>query len=114
MSLFDHFLKNSNEKNDKNKNGAATETWKLTVHGVVQGVGFRWSVQNVAQELHLNGTVRNNPDMTVTITLQASQAEVDDFIRELPRRMSSFAQIEKIDKEKLAGVEKMHGFHVLY
>lgn len=112
MNLFDHFL--NNKQNKGKPQNEASETWKLTVHGVVQGVGFRWSVQNVAQALQLNGTVRNNADATVTITLQASEEQVDQFVQELPRRMSSFAHIERIDKKRLPGVEKMHGFHVLY
>ncbi|RVU70081.1 MULTISPECIES: acylphosphatase [Lactobacillus] len=90
------------------------ETWKLIAHGTVQGVGFRWSVQNLAQALGINGTVRNNPDMTVTIMLQSSLDEVNHFIAELPKNVSPFAKITQISKEKLTGVEKMHGFHVLY
>lgn len=90
------------------------ETWKLTASGTVQGVGFRWSVMNYAQSLGLNGTVKNNPDMTVTIMLQATKDQLTEFINNLPDNISPFAHIENIDVEKLSEVEKMHGFHVLY
>ncbi|GAA3626718.1 acylphosphatase [Lactobacillus hamsteri] len=90
------------------------ETWKLTASGTVQGVGFRWSVLNYAQSLGLSGTVKNNPDMTVTIMLQATKDQVTEFINNLPDNISPFAHIENIDVEKLSKVDKMHGFHVLY
>lgn len=115
MSIFDHFL-NNNEPNkaNKQKNNSNSPIWRLTAYGVVQGVGFRWSVQNLAQNLGLNGTVRNNIDGTVTIELQASEEEIQDFKAKLPHNISSFAKIDKIKTEKLAKVKQMHGFHVLY
>ncbi|RSK48496.1 acylphosphatase [Hymenobacter rigui] len=39
----------------------------IRVHGRVQGVFFRQSTQQEAYRLGLTGTVRNNPDDTVTI-----------------------------------------------
>ncbi|ARD06545.1 acylphosphatase [Lactobacillus amylolyticus] len=90
------------------------ETWKLVVSGLVQGVGFRWSVLNYAQSLGINGTVKNNADSTVTIILQADKQTVNSFIQNLPKHISPFAKIENIQAEELPGVEKMHDFHVLY
>jgi acylphosphatase len=37
------------------------------VHGIVQGVGFRYHVYRAAQELGLSGWVRNNPPGTVEV-----------------------------------------------
>lgn len=90
------------------------ETWKLTISGLVQGVGFRWSVQTYANSLNINGTVKNNPDSTVTIVLQANKGAVDNFIQNLPKHISPFAKIDNVETEQLSGVEKMHSFHVLY
>lgn len=89
------------------------ETRKLTVYGIVQGVGFRWSSQALANQLNLPGTVKNNPDGTVTIYLQGESDEIDNFIAKLPTS-SGFAHIENIEQESVPDVEKMHGFHVLY
>ena len=90
------------------------QTWKLVISGLVQGVGFRWSTQTYAQSLNLNGTVKNNPDSTVTIMLQADKSTVNKFIQDLPHHISPFARIKNIEVEELSGVEKMHDFHVLY
>ncbi len=37
----------------------------FSVYGVVQGVGFRWSVRRTAERLGLAGWVRNRPDGSV-------------------------------------------------
>lgn len=46
---------------------SANEHRTIRVHGHVQGVFFRQSTHEQAQRLGLTGTVRNNPDDTVTI-----------------------------------------------
>ena len=106
------FFKNKKDKIDGPQELA--DTWEFIASGVVQGVGFRWSVQTAAQELDLKGTVQNNPDLTVTIRLQGKQSEMDNFLVLLPQKISPFAKISKIDTKYLGKVEKMHGFHVLY
>lgn len=45
----------------------AIEHRTIHVHGRVQGVFFRQSTQQEARRLGLTGTVRNNPNDTVTI-----------------------------------------------
>ena len=85
------------------------ETRKLTVSGLVQGVGFRWSTMALANKMNIPGTVKNNSDGTVTIYLQSTP----DFIEKLPSA-SGFAHIENIAQESIPNVEQMHDFHVLY
>ena len=80
MGLFNHHNHNSEKTTD-----SPVETWQLTASGIVQGVGFRWSVMNLAKQMNIAGNVCNNSDSTVTIK-----------------------------KEKLTDVAKLHGFHVLY
>ncbi|MDF7639159.1 acylphosphatase [Lactobacillus sp. ESL0791] len=108
------FGKGREQEKDNGQNEDFPETWQLTITGIVQGVGFRWSVQSFAQNLHLPGSVKNNFDGSVTVVLQADKNKVDLFIRDLPQNISRFAKITKIKKEKLTNVEKMHDFHVSY
>ncbi|MDO4436975.1 MAG: acylphosphatase [Coriobacteriaceae bacterium] len=42
----------------------------LLFSGDVQGVGFRWTNQSLAQERHLTGWVKNLPDGTVRMEIQ--------------------------------------------
>lgn len=102
------------QKRDHDHGQDERETWQLTITGIVQGVGFRWSVQTFAQNMHLAGSVKNNYDGSVTVILQASASKVDLFIQNLPQNVSRFAQIKKITKEKLPNMEKIAGFHVSY
>lgn len=90
------------------------DTWKLTVSGRVQGVGFRYSVQIYAEMLGLKGTVKNNIDGTVTILLQTDEQTMQSFINNLPDHLSPYAKIENVDIEKLAETKQMHDFHVVY
>ncbi|TSO26581.1 acylphosphatase [Lactobacillus sp. LL6] len=110
MNLFDKFIK----KETTTSTGTPVETWQAIASGTVQGVGFRWSVATLAQGMGITGTVKNNPDMTVTIILQANHGKVNEFLKELPNNVSPFAKITNIDVKRLENVEKMHDFHVIY
>ena len=61
---------------------------RVVVHGHVQGVGFRFSVVDVAREHGLVGWVRNRYDGTVETWLQGDADAVDrvaDWCRRGPR-----------------------------
>jgi acylphosphatase len=48
--------------------------------GNVQGVGFRWSVKNVAKGFEIVGWVRNLPDGRVELQAAGEEAEVRAFV----------------------------------
>lgn len=47
--------------------------------GRVQGVGFRYTAESVALELHLVGWVRNLPDGRVEAVCEGSEKALKDF-----------------------------------
>jgi acylphosphatase len=51
----------------------------LTVHGRVQGVGFRFFAQEAAEALGVVGWVRNGWDRSVEIEAQADEVTLDSF-----------------------------------
>jgi acylphosphatase len=55
----------------------------ITVTGRVQGVGFRYFAEDVANSLGLSGWVRNNPDRTVECEAQGEGDVLEDFCKEL-------------------------------
>ena len=114
MAIFNAFNQHKQKSAKSANRTQAVETWQLLVSGIVQGVGFRWSVSQLAQKKGLTGSVCNNSDQTVTITLQASLDDVNQFLKELPENISPYASISTVKKERLEDVAKMHGFHVLY
>lgn len=68
---------------------------RLTVRGLVQGVGFRPAVYRAAVELGLAGYVRNDPD-GVTIEVEGDDDTLDAFCSLLPRHAPSAARIDAI------------------
>ena len=61
---------------------------RVTVHGSVQGVGFRFSVARAAQSRGVAGWVSNRPDGTVEAVFEGEPEAVDSlvrFCRDVPR-----------------------------
>ncbi len=52
---------------------------KVTVTGIVQGVGFRWWTKRLAESLCVTGKVWNNPDGSVGIEVQGLETSVKSF-----------------------------------
>ena len=59
------------------------KTVTMRVTGLVQGVGFRWTTQMIAQELGITGTVKNNPDGSVSIVAQGDELPLEHFIKKI-------------------------------
>lgn len=53
---------------------------RVTIHGRVQGVGFRYATLREASALGLEGWVRNNPDNTVEAHFQGPPDSVDQIV----------------------------------
>jgi acylphosphatase len=56
-------------------------TWHLVIHGEVQGVFFRASAKEVADELGLMGWVRNTAEGDVEIKISGDEAQLKKFIQ---------------------------------
>lgn len=59
---------------------------QIIVEGLVQGVGFRARVRELALRLTLKGTVRNLADGCVEIHVQGESTVVDSFITTIRHR----------------------------
>lgn len=51
-----------------------------TVHGRVQGVGFRYATRRAAQTLGVSGWVRNDADGTVRVFAQGDAEDVESLV----------------------------------
>jgi acylphosphatase len=77
---------------------APTDTRRVRVHGLVQGVGYRYSCVRQAQALGLAGWVRNRADGTVEAMLQGPAAQVARMC-EWMRDGVRGARVDRVDVE---------------
>jgi acylphosphatase len=52
----------------------------VLISGVVQGVGYRFTTERVAQQLSLKGWVRNLPDGRVEAVFEGTQEQIDQML----------------------------------
>jgi len=88
----------------------ADKAIRATVHGQVQGVGFRYTTRRVAQESGVAGWVRNLPDGSVEVWAQGPAAAVDQMNRFLttgpPGAVVSTLEIDLVEPDLgLAGFD---------
>lgn len=83
---------------------------KIRVYGNVQGVFYRMYVKDRADELEINGSVKNRPDGTVEIVAEGEESALDEFVRQCRRgnEQSIIKRLRIIDGE----VEGYDGFTV--
>jgi hydrogenase maturation protein HypF len=73
---------------------------EIQVSGIVQGVGFRPYVFRLATDRHLSGNIRNTP-AGVTIEIQGSAHEVEDFLAQLPVEAPALAHITEVTAREI-------------
>ena len=73
---------------------------RITVHGMVQGVGFRYFVHQAGTEYGLTGNTRNCPDGTVEIIVEGNAKKIADFLGKVecgPAR----SRVERVEIEDI-------------
>ena len=68
---------------------------RITVNGIVQGVGFRPFLHRLAEKYHTGGWVRNTSDGLEGV-LDGEQDELEQFLAELKTSPPPMAQIESV------------------
>jgi acylphosphatase len=92
---------------------ASVITRALRIHGKVQGVTFRASSKEKADELGLAGWVKNNPDGTVSCEVCGAESDVDAFVewcKEGPR----YARVEEVRSETVSDACPYETFEIRY
>jgi hydrogenase maturation protein HypF len=84
---------------------------RLRVRGVVQGVGFRPFIYNLAAQRDLDGWVRNTSS-GVEIEVHGPPAALEDFRARLERDGPPLARIEAVEVEECPA-EAVQGFRIL-
>jgi len=83
------------------KPATTTARKRLRVAGVVQGVGFRPHVYNLARRLGLAGFVLND-GAGVVVELEGPPAAIDEFVTQLQAAPPPRARLDAVEEEELA------------
>nr|WP_320012140.1 carbamoyltransferase HypF [uncultured Desulfobulbus sp.] len=89
-----------------------TTALRVTVRGIVQGVGFRPFVYRLAHALQLIGTVINDSD-GVEIILNGEPQVVEDFLHRLQVEAPVAARITELKTEAIQAKMPAEGFAIL-
>jgi acylphosphatase len=82
---------------------------KAVIRGEVQGVGFRWAVQNQADRLGLTGYAENLPDGSVRVEAEGASDRLDQleaFLHQGPR----WAEVSSVDSQRSPATGDFHTF----
>jgi acylphosphatase len=79
--------------------------------GNVQGVGFRWSVRNIAKGFDVTGSVRNLHDGRVELLAAGDEVEVREFLDAI-LQSELRAHIKKHSESPLAEPPAFRGFEI--
>ncbi len=71
---------------------------KIIVTGIVQGVGFRPYIYNLAKNFGLTGFVFNSL-IGVEIEVESSKENVDEFIEQIPKQKPSMSKVDNVSVE---------------
>jgi len=70
--------------------------YNIEITGIVQGVGFRPFLYNLARKLDLNGQIVNRGNAGVRLTLQGEEENLEAFLGEIEKAKPKIAFIESI------------------
>ena len=79
--------------------------------GSVQGVGFRWTVRNIAKGFDVTGWIRNLIDGRVEMQLNGEESEVRAFLQAIAESELR-AHIRKQSETPLAAPVEARGFEI--
>jgi acylphosphatase len=73
--------------------------------GRVQGVGFRYTAQRLAQNFEVAGYVRNLNNGDVELVAEGEATEVDGFLDAIARRMAGYIEQQTVREEAARGFQ---------
>ena len=80
----------------------------LTIHGLIQGIGLRPYIYNLAHSCDVNGYVRNRSD-AVEILVQGTKTAVDTFYRLISESPPPLARIDAIITDAIDSIKDIAG-----
>jgi len=85
---------------------------RVIFEGRVQGVGFRYTVKDIARGFDVCGWVKNLPDGSVELQAMGESDELDAFIREIIVESALAANIKNHFTERIPPLHRGTGFTI--
>jgi acylphosphatase len=83
------------------------------IEGIVQGVGFRFSVYHLAKKLDINGWVKNTEKGNVIIYAEGGKNNIEELISWLHKGPPG-AQVKALRVDKVEFSGKYESFEILH
>ncbi|MHA1274155.1 MAG: carbamoyltransferase HypF [Promethearchaeota archaeon] len=83
----------------------STKTVEINITGIVQGVGFRPFLFNLARDLSLKGYILNRGNAGVRLVLQGKLEKIEDFIKNIEKKSPQISFIESLDVKELESTQ---------
>ncbi|HEV8606204.1 MAG TPA: acylphosphatase [Tepidisphaeraceae bacterium] len=78
--------------------------------GRVQGVGFRYTVQNLALQYNVRGYVRNLADGRVELVMEGPDGEMSGLVDDINQKMNGY--IKRVDQTTAPATGEFKQFYV--
>ncbi len=85
---------------------------RVIFEGRVQGVGFRYTVKDLARGFDVCGWVKNLADGSVELQVMGDSDEVESFIREISEESNVAHHIKNLTAETIPPLENCTGFRI--
>ena len=86
--------------------------YHIRYEGRVQGVGFRYKANMIANHYSLTGYVKNEYDGSVTVEIQGTEQEIYMFMKNIAQ--DHWIVIDNLNKEKIPVEEDERSFIITY
>jgi len=83
----------------------------IVFYGQVQGVGFRYRARHAADLYACTGWIRNEPDGSVTMEIQGTEAQIDRVVLAIER--GTYVRIEQLEARTIPVQEGESAFRSL-
>lgn len=89
------------------------KTYNMLFSGRVQGVGFRYFVESIANKNGIKGYVRNIYNEKVEVVCQGKEEDLKHFIDEI-KKGPSFSEVTNIETREIEGSNEYGTFEIRY
>lgn len=81
--------------------------------GRVQGIGFRYSVKQLAMGFDVVGWIKNLADGNVELHIMGEEDEVEEFLHEIVEESAMARNIKHMQANEIPLLEDVKGFRIL-